>query len=453
MIQYKGHQLLCEITNNIKPFIPVTLREVVMQNFHGLDHCGQKEAQHRVSKCYFWPKLKRDVGQFVKSCHPCQSVKGTLKIKPKARIFNVPQERFAELHTDIVGPLPPSEGMKYILTILDRRTRWLECVALPAATSLNVCNGFIRAWLARYGAPSRIFCDNGNTYVANLWQDLNRVLGIQVQFVPLYHQSTNGAIERQHRTLKESIKASLIEMGDVHRENWMSQLPLTLLGRRVALQPDLGVSSADLVMGGAPVLPGILVPDTPESKNKNDQELLYDLRKNAAKPATPMSKHSKPDEVVETEDFKKATHVYVRVDKPDNLGQRFQGPFQIRSRPSNTTIVISVGLTKGGQERLECHHWSNCRPASMRPGAPLGRRPELGRPPNQNNVKSNMAAEDATFLAPNLNRQQQKQTVEVAQQHQLPVTQPRFTPVGNDFQTSAETADSGYFDPPPPTKR
>ena len=87
-------------------------------------------------------------------------------------------------------------------------------------------------------------------------------LGINVNLVPRYHQSTNGAIERQHRTLKESIKASLVEMGDLHKEKWMSQLPLTLLGRRVSLQPDLGCSSADLVLGGPPVLPGVVVPDT-----------------------------------------------------------------------------------------------------------------------------------------------------------------------------------------------
>ena len=168
--------------------------------------------------------------------------------------------------------------------------------------------------------------------MAGLWQDLNRVLGIKVQFVPLYHQQTNGAIERQHRTLKDSLKASLIEMADLHKENWMSQLPLTLLGRRVALQPDLGTSAADLTLGGAPVLPGVLVPDTPESQTNH--ELLRTLQTKAATPATPMSKHSPPDPIHEPAGFHQATHVYVRVDKPGSLGQKFQGPFLIVQRQS-----------------------------------------------------------------------------------------------------------------------
>ena len=111
----------------------------------------------------------------------------------------------------------------------------------------------------------------------------------------------------------------------------MSQLPLTLLGRRVSLQPDLGASSADLVLGGPPVLPGVLVPDTPETKTNN--QLLRTLQTMASTPATQMSKHSHPDPVYEPSDFHTATHVYVRVDKPENLGQKFQGPFEILKRP------------------------------------------------------------------------------------------------------------------------
>ena len=38
----------------------------------------------------------------------------------------------------------------------------------------------------------------------------------------------------------------------------MLQLPFTLLGRRVAVQPDLQASSADFVLGASPVLPGIV---------------------------------------------------------------------------------------------------------------------------------------------------------------------------------------------------
>ena len=238
--------------------------------------------------------MNKNVSQHVRQCHPCQASKPTRKINPAAKTFKVPPNRFSHLHVDVVGPLPESEGMRYLLTILDRKTRFLECVAMLAATSKNCCNAFIRGWLSRYGAATEIVADNGNTFTAGLWTDLNRILGIKVKFIPLYHQSTKGALERQHRTLKESIKASLVEMGDTHRQSWMSQLPFSLLGRRIALQPDLGSSSAELLYRSNPVIPGIALPDPdPADRQLNNHELLKTLQQNASRDPVPMSNPNK----------------------------------------------------------------------------------------------------------------------------------------------------------------
>ena len=203
----KGVKIICETsTNTPKPFIPLNLRKYVYMACHDFDHCGQRESTIRASSSYFWPKLNKDVAHYVSTCHPCQSIKSVKKFIPKARTFDVPDRRFSQLHIDVVGPLPPSEGMSYILSIFCRTSKWLECIPMPSATSANCAKAFVRGWLARYGAADQIFSDNGNTFVAKLWEDLNKILGIKVTFVPRYHQATNGAVERQHRTLKDSIK-------------------------------------------------------------------------------------------------------------------------------------------------------------------------------------------------------------------------------------------------------
>ena len=170
--------------------------------------------------------------------------------------------------------------------------------------------------------------------------DLTRILGIKVTFVPLYHQQTNGAVERQHRTLKESIKASLIQMGDVHKSNWMTQLPFTLLGRRVAFQPDLGTSSSMMTFEASPVIPGLTFPDTPPTE---DHLLLKSLQINAETPAVQMSRHRKIEEPYMPSTVQNATHVYIKLEKTDNLGQKYLGPFKIVDRPTPSTITILVG--------------------------------------------------------------------------------------------------------------
>ena len=336
--------------------------------------------------------------------------------------------------------------MKYILTISDRRTRWLECVPLPAATSKNVCNGFIRGWLSRYGCRQRIFCDNGNTYQAGLWLDLNRVLGTEVTFVPPFHQQTNGAIERQHKTLKESIKASLVEMADTHREKCMQQLPYTLLGRRVSLQPDLGASPSDLVLGGGTVLPGVVMPESPESQcsEKQNSELLKSVQASIDTPVMPMSDHSGKQSYYTPKDMDSAMYVYLKLEKPDNLSKRYIGPYVIVDRPTNTTVQIRVGYDKKGFPRLETHSWDNLRIAHLRPDAQVAVRPDQGRKPASHLdelEKSKMADQETLFLPPNsnLSTNQGDATYRPKQ-----ITQPRTEGGGNQPYQPAALADSGY---------
>ena len=118
MIDYKNHNIVCETSSGLnKPFLPEELRKHVYVACHDFDHCGQREAKHRANTSYYWPTINKDVGEYVATCHPCQSVKSSRKLIPKARTFKVPDRRFSQLHIDVVGPLPKSEGMSYILSI------------------------------------------------------------------------------------------------------------------------------------------------------------------------------------------------------------------------------------------------------------------------------------------------------------------------------------------------
>ena len=128
---------------------------------------------------------------------------------PPTKQLPVPDRRFSDVQIDVVGPLPESEGMKYLLTILDRTTRWLEALPMAEATALNCCNAFLRGWVQRHGLPKRATSDNGTTFISNLWQDLQTALGVKVYYTPRYHASSLGHVEKQHRDLKMGLKTSL----------------------------------------------------------------------------------------------------------------------------------------------------------------------------------------------------------------------------------------------------
>ncbi|KAK3894101.1 hypothetical protein Pcinc_002119 [Petrolisthes cinctipes] len=79
--------------------------------------------------------ISRNAGNWVRSCVPCQKSKVHHHTETGPGAFHQPQRRFAHIHVDVVGPLPPSDGHRYLLTIIDRSTRWPE--AIPMANAMS----------------------------------------------------------------------------------------------------------------------------------------------------------------------------------------------------------------------------------------------------------------------------------------------------------------------------
>ena len=163
--------LYCEISqvSNPRPLLPKDQRSLVLNLLHHLDHPGQRETLRRASASYYWPDIRKDVEGFVKSCHPCQVAKQSGTVNPGVGAFPVPDQRFSVIHIDVVGPLPPSEGQKYLLSVFCRTSRWFECYPMPEASSKECCKALM-GWIQRFGCPTAAVSDIGNTFVANLYQ-------------------------------------------------------------------------------------------------------------------------------------------------------------------------------------------------------------------------------------------------------------------------------------------
>ncbi|VDP48910.1 unnamed protein product [Schistosoma curassoni] len=61
----------------------------------------------RIAAQYVWPSMNKDVRMSVKQCLQCQPS----KVLRHVAAFATPDARFDHVHTDIVGPLPPSHGL------------------------------------------------------------------------------------------------------------------------------------------------------------------------------------------------------------------------------------------------------------------------------------------------------------------------------------------------------
>lgn len=152
-----------------RPYIPPKLRRQIFEQLHGLSHPGVRATQRLIGARYVWPRMNTDVRDWTKQCLSCQRSKITRHTNTPLMPFRTPDARFDHIHVDIVGPLPPSRGFTYILTCVDRYTRWPEAAPIPDITAQTVAATFVNIWVSRFGCPSIVTTDKGPQFQSALY--------------------------------------------------------------------------------------------------------------------------------------------------------------------------------------------------------------------------------------------------------------------------------------------
>ena len=112
--------------------------------------------------------MQGDISRWCKECIPCQVSKVTKHMVPELREIPVPSRWFTEVNLDIVRPLPTSQEFRYLLTLINRSTRWLEVTELDDISASAVVSGFIRTWISRYGVPVTVVTDRRCQFTGEL---------------------------------------------------------------------------------------------------------------------------------------------------------------------------------------------------------------------------------------------------------------------------------------------
>nr|CAB3263145.1 uncharacterized protein LOC104265615 [Phallusia mammillata] len=230
--------------------------------------------------------MRRDVSISAKQCLSCQRAKIQQHIRAPLAEYPPTSTRFSHLNIDIVGPLPQSQGYTYLLTIVDRVTRWPEAIPMKDQTTMTCARAFISNWIARFGIPADISSNGGAQFTSELWSMMNKLLGIKLHKTRSFDPQANGLVERFHRHLKSALMARMSS------PNWLDELPWVLLGIRTIPTEDLQALSAQLVYGAPIRIPG----DSAPLKNPSSDlaTLLPTLKDTILKPApVRMSRHGK----------------------------------------------------------------------------------------------------------------------------------------------------------------
>ncbi|XP_068246894.1 uncharacterized protein [Palaemon carinicauda] len=344
--------------------VPSKFRNGILRKAHDdlfAGHLGITKTFDRVRKNFYWKGLKRDVKKYCKTCHQCQISGKPNMVIPKAPLSPIPSlgEPFEHVVIDVMGPLPRSKvGSEYVLTIIDRLTRYPEAIPLKSQKARVIAKHLIN-YFSRFGLPKTIQSDRGTNFLSKLLLQQFKNFGIEHKPSTPYHPESQGIVERFHQTLKAMIRKMCNEKVGL----WEEYLPYLLFAVRSIPNESTNFAPFNLVFAHKVRGPLDLLREVWEGNGLSEvniadlindgKDKLYEMWEIAK--SNLLKSQSKMKSLY---DLKSKERVFVPGDKVLVLSQgvrgslqnKFLGPFEVLSKVNDLNYIIKLP-----DRNLQCH--------------------------------------------------------------------------------------------------
>jgi hypothetical protein len=243
---WEGNNRLC---------VPSCLRNQIMKEDHENiadgAHCGYHRAFNRLASLYFWPRMSRDIREFVTTCDICQKSKakrhapvGLLKPIP------IPDRPFDVITMDFIPELPMTEsGYNSILVVVDKLSKYAAFI--PTVTTINEqeCAKLIFDHIfTRYGLPLQIITDRDSKWTGLFWEEICHLFNIKRALTTSYHPQADGQTEVMNQTLETALRIYV----NSQRNNWDSLLQPFSLSYNATPHSATGICPSSMLYGYRP---------------------------------------------------------------------------------------------------------------------------------------------------------------------------------------------------------
>lgn len=230
-------------------------QKLILEKAHFLPtggHPGMNKMWRTLKLRYYWPNLKREIENLVKNCPICQTKKHSNQRKIPMTITDTGSSRFQRVFMDIVGPYPQAySGNKYILTVQDDLTKFLEAFPLPDKSAYTVARSLVEKFFLKYHFPSILVSDCGTEFLNKIQESVCKLLKIkQITSAP-YHHQTIGGLENSHKSLGNYLRS----FTDNDSQNWDLWLPYFTYAYNSTVHFATGYAPFELVLGENNCLP------------------------------------------------------------------------------------------------------------------------------------------------------------------------------------------------------
>lgn len=230
-------------------YVPGTSRPLLMNLAHDDPmyggHLGVTKT-HRKLLRFWWPKLYRDVADYVKSCPVCQRYENPAGLPPGYMHPIAVSEVFEHLHIVIIGPLKTtSRGNSCINTATDAYSKWAFGFTCPNARTEELITFLDDRVLAIHGCPKSFKTDRGSQFTSAKWKEYMARLGVEQKMTTPYHPQSNGIDERFNGTLTRVLR-SYVEENQI---DWDGKLKWAVYLYNTTVHNSTGFSPYQVLFG------------------------------------------------------------------------------------------------------------------------------------------------------------------------------------------------------------
>uniref|UniRef100_A0A0A9W4W3 RNA-directed DNA polymerase n=1 Tax=Lygus hesperus TaxID=30085 RepID=A0A0A9W4W3_LYGHE len=362
--------------DGLRILIPVALQQRALAMAHDAPqggHCGYSKTLARLKSNCYWKNMARTVKEYVKSCGECAKRKNHDRFNPPLAVFSEPTTTFEAISVDIMGPLKQTpDGYKYILTILDQFSRFVQFYPLKTQTAEEVATK-LTCHIGKFGACRRLLSDRGANFTSELIQHLCQFFQVDKIQTTAYHPAGNGRCERVHKTVAKilshfinvaqddwDVKLSLAELVvNSHRNETTTFAPYTVVFGKEMLLP----AREDFTLQPTIEPYALHVEDLRETLIKLWDEVTKMQLANAGKLRHRKNKTRESPQLV-VGDFVFLHTPKLGKGKTKKFSTFWSGPYKITEvhSPQNVTIKMGRLLSRVHTSRLKPYHRRNPPP-------------------------------------------------------------------------------------------
>ena len=232
---------------------------------------GQLKTLKLLSKHWFWPSMKKDVCEYVKTCVRCQKVKSSTSKAPGLLYLPTVSQPGHMITLDFVSKFTPANRTKndQCLVMVDKFSKFVMlkgcCSAITAEGTASL---FYEKVFPLFGAPRVVLSDRGPQFTAQFWKEIMSLMQTKVAIATSHHPQTDGQSERTIQTLLRLIRTYASQ----NQGDWETHLPLFEVALNAVTHAATGMSPHRVLFGQDVRVPNTFLVEELHSTLPNEGE-------------------------------------------------------------------------------------------------------------------------------------------------------------------------------------